>query len=175
VTDFSLTPQKIIDLLGLRPLTVEGGFYRRTYYAPEALPAGSLPSRYPAADRPFASAIYFLLTSDRDSFSALHRLPTDEIYHFYLGDPVEMLQLLDDGSSRHIHLGQDILNGQQVQFIAKKGIWQGSYLLPGGAFALLGTTMAPAFEDSDFEVASRMDLLQTFPHEQALITRLTRG
>ena len=174
MTHSTLTPQTIIERLGLEPLEFEGGFFRRSYYAPESLKAGSLPNRYPAASRPFASAIYYLLTCEPDSFSALHRLPTDEIYHFYLGDPVELLQLLDDGSSRRTLLGQDILGGQQVQYVAEKGTWQGSRLLPGGVFALLGTTMSPAFESSDFEEGRRQTLLQAYPHEAGVITRLTR-
>jgi uncharacterized protein len=174
VTDEKLTPQIIINRLGLEPLAFEGGYFRRSYEAIERLPAGSLPARYTGDERSFASAIYYLLTSDRDSFSALHRLPSDEIYHFYLGDAVELLQLFEDGSSRRTRLGQDILGGEQVQYVAAAGTWQGSYLLEGGAFALLGTTMAPAFENSDFEEGQRATLLQSYAHERDLIMRLTR-
>ena len=174
MTPSHLSPQKIIDLLGLEPLSFEGGYFRRTYYAPEKLPAGVLPSRYSPMERRFASAIYYLLTSDPDSFSALHRLPGDEIYHFYLGDPVELLQLLGDGSSRRVILGQDLLGGQMVQYVAQGNIWQGSHLLPGGSFALLGTSMSPAFENSDFEEGSRAALAQSYPQEQILIRQLTR-
>src|SRR5207245_2095434 len=107
------------------------------------LPAASLPARY-GTDRWAGTAIYYLLTPD--TFSALHRLPTDEVYHFYLGDPVEMLQLWPDGSGRVGTLGQDVRAGQLLQVIVPRGVWQGSRLRPGGAFALLGTTMAPGFD-----------------------------
>jgi uncharacterized protein len=169
-----LTPQNIIDLLDLQPLAFEGGYFRRTYYASERLPAGTLLPRYLPGERRFASAIYYLLTNDAGSFSSLHRLPTDEIYHFYLGDPVELLQLFEDGSSQHVILGQNLLAGQRVQYTAPRDVWQGSHLLPGGSFALLGTTMSPAFEDSDFEEGSCATLVQMVPHEAGLIKQLTR-
>jgi len=174
MTTPKLSPQKLINLLSLKPLEIEGGFFRRTYYAGERFSPGTLPARYPPGEHRFASAIYYLLTNDPDCFSSMHRLPTDEIYHFYLGDPVEMLQLFEDGHSRRVVLGQDLLAGQMVQYTAAKNAWQGSYLLPGGSFALLGTTMSPAFESGDFEEGLRSNLTRLYPQEQPMITRLTR-
>jgi len=164
----------IIDLLGLQPLPIEGGYFRRSYYAPETLPSGKLPPRYPAGERHFASVIYYLLSGDAGSFSSLHRLPTDETYHFYLGDAVELLQLFEDGSSSRVTLGQDLVGGQRVQYTAPRGVWQGSHLLAGGTSALLGTTMAPDFEDSDFEEGSCAALVSQYPLEENLIKQLTR-
>ena len=169
-----LTPQQLIELLKLAPLPVEGGLFRQTYCAEENIPHSALPARYPA-DKPFATAIYYLLTSDPDSFSALHRLPTDEVYHFYLGDPVEMLLLFPDGGGRRVVLGQDIAGGQQVQFVAPRGAWQGSRLVPGGQFALLGTTMAPGFDPTDYEGGQRDDLLARYSGHAELIRALTRA
>jgi uncharacterized protein len=170
----SLDPQKIIEYLNLKPLQFEGGFFRRTYTAPNSFPSGFLPAPFPAAPRPFSSAIYFFLTDEPDCFSTMHRLPNDEIYHFYLGDPVELLLLLDDGSSHHVTLGSDILAGQQVQFVVPQGVWQGSRLLPGGRFALLGNTLSPAFENSDFIEGDYVSLVRQYPHEETLIKSLTR-
>ncbi len=133
---------ELIEALKLTPLPVEGGHYRQTFVADERLPAGPLPERYRHA-KPLSTAIYYLLTDEPDSFSALHRLPTDEIYHFYLGDPVELLQLYPDGTSERVVLGRDVLNGERVQHVAPRGAWQGSRLIAGGSFALMGTTMAP--------------------------------
>jgi predicted cupin superfamily sugar epimerase len=99
-----LTPEKLIEHLGLERLPVEGGYFRQTYCAEEAIPRHALPDRYPT-DKPFSTAIYYLLTSDPDSFSALHKLPTEEVYHFYLGDPVELLLLYPDGGSERVILG----------------------------------------------------------------------
>src|SRR3990172_3020643 len=118
-----LTAKKLIEHLGLESLPVEGGRFRQTYCAAEKIPRSALPRRY-RSDKVFGTAIYYLLTSEADSFSALHQLPTDEVYHFYLGDPVEMLLLDPDGASRRVVLGQDILRGQQVQFVVPRGVWQ---------------------------------------------------
>ena len=170
-----LTVEQIIQALGLQPLPVEGGLYRQTYISDERIPAGALPERYEPAEKPFGTAIYYLLAGHPNSFSSLHRLPTDEVYHFYLGDPVEMTLLLADGSSRQVVLGQDLLAGQQVQFVAPRGAWQGSRLLPGGQYALLGTTMAPGFTPSDFENGEREALLAQYSRERERILALTRS
>lgn len=165
---------EIIKLLNLRPLTNEGGLFVQTYVSKEWIPTHCLPERYKGCTKPFGTAIFYLLTNDLDSFSALHRLPTDEIYHFYLGDPVEMLLLYADGSTRRVVLGQDILAGQFVQWVVPRGVWQGSYLLPGGEYALLGTTMAPGFTPDDYEPGKRDFLLIQYPQVGDLIRRLTR-
>jgi hypothetical protein len=169
-----VTAQELIEHLKLEPLPIEGGFFRQTYCSEETIAQAALPARY-RGDKPFATAIYYLLTSDADSFSALHRLPTDEVYHFYLGDPVEMLLLFTDGTGRRVVLGQDILNGEQVQFVAPREEWQGSRLVPGGQFALLGTTMAPGFDPTDYEGGRREELLARYPAHADLIRALTRG
>ena len=169
----TLTADQIIKLLGLQPLPEEGGLFRQTYRSAEQIPAAALPPRY-AAPRRFATAIYYLLTDEPDSFSALHRLKTDEVYHFYLGDPVEMLLLHPDGNSERIVLGQDLAAGQQVQFVAPAGAWQGSRLVRGGRYALLGTTMAPGYEQQDFELGSQKELLSGYPEQAELIRALIR-
>ena len=168
-----LTADQIIKLLGLEPLPEEGGLFRQTYRSAEQIPAAALPPRY-AAPRRFATAIYYLLTDDPGSFSALHRLKTDEVYHFYLGDPVEMLLLHPDGNSERIVLGQDLAAGQQVQFVAPAGAWQGSRPVRGGRYALLGTTMAPGYEQQDFELGGQKELLRGYPEQAELIRGLTR-
>jgi len=168
-----LTADRIIQLLGLEPLPEEGGLFRQTYRSGEQIPAAALPSRY-GGPRRFATAIYYLLTDAPDSFSALHRLKTDEVYHFYLGDPVEMLLLHPDGGSERPILGQDLAAGQQVQLVVPAGSWQGSRLMPGGRCALMGTTMAPGYEQDDFELGERERLLSGYPEQAELIRGLTR-
>lgn len=167
--------EEIIRALDLRPLPAEGGLYRQTYVSSERLPAGALPERYGSEEKPFGTAILYLLTAEKDSFSALHRLPSDEVFHFYLGDPVEMTLLFPDGSSWQVILGSDVLRGQRVQFVVPRGVWQGSRLLPGGRFALLGTTMAPGFTPADFEPGDRQELASLYPNDRDRITALTRG
>jgi len=166
-----LTADKIKFLLNLTPHPEEGGYFVETYRSPHHIPKDVLPEGY-EGERLLATAIYYLLTPD--TFSAMHRLPADEIFHFYLGDPVEMLQLLPDGSGRVITLGGDILNGMYPQVTVKKGVWQGSRLLPGGSFALLGTTMSPGFERVDYESGKRDVLIKSYPRFRDLICALTR-
>src|SRR5262249_43063234 len=102
-----------------------------------------------------------------------HRLPTDEIFHFYLGSPVEMLQLYEDGRGRVVTLGSNLLAGQSPQLVVPAGVWQGSCLAPGGAFALLGTTMAPGFDFADFEPGDRSLLNAQYPEFADFIRRLS--
>jgi predicted cupin superfamily sugar epimerase len=156
---------------GLEPLPQEGGFYAESYRSAERLPAGYQGGRY-AGERCLATAIYFLLT--RDSFSALHRLASDEIWHFYLGDPVEMLQLDPGGAGRTVTLGADFDRGMRPQVVVPQGAWQGARLSPGGNFALLGATVSPGFEFADFELGRRESLLAGYPKYSTLIQELTR-
>lgn len=165
-----MTAAEIIACLGLRPLPIEGGYYRETYRAEESLDASALPPRYPGA-RALSTGIYYLLTPD--TFSALHRLRSDEIYHFYLGDPVELLLLFPDGRGERRRLGSDLRIGERPQLVVPAGAWQGSRLAPGGSVALLGTTVAPGFELADFEAGSRSPLLAAYPDFRSEIEALT--
>jgi predicted cupin superfamily sugar epimerase len=167
------TAAQLIQYLRLEPLTFEGGHFRQTYVAEESVAAQALPARY-GTPRTFGTAIYYLLTSAPDSFSALHCLKTDEIYHFYLGDPVEMLLLYPERRGERIVLGPDILGGQRAQFVVPRGVWQGSRLIHGGSFALMGTTMAPGFDFADWAEGGRDELLRQYPEHAELIRMLTR-
>lgn len=161
---------ELIHHFRLEPLPIEGGYFRQTWSSGDLV---SIPGY--DSPRPAGTAIYYLLTSDPDSFSALHRLASDEIYHFYLGDPVEMLLLAEGDPGRRIILGPDLLGGQHVQYVVPRSVWQGSRLIPGGRFALLGTTMAPGFDARDFTLGSRQELVRQFPDHATLIRELTRG
>lgn len=162
---------QIISLLSLKPHPEEGGYFIETYRSHETIPTDALPGCYNGI-RAFSTAIYYLLTPD--SFSALHRLQTDEIFHFYLGDSVEMLQLWPDGNGKVITLGIDLLKGMRPQVVVPKGVWQGARLVPGGGLALLGTTVSPGFEFVDYEAGQRDLLIKTYPHYQDLIFSLTK-
>lgn len=166
-----LNADTVIRMLELVPLPGEGGFFKETYRSRVRLSAATLPGGY-RDERAASTAIYYLLT--RDSFSAMHRLRGDEVYHFYLGDPVEMLQLRGDGTGEVVIIGRDIANGMAPQVVVPAGVWQGSRLLEGGAFALLGTTMAPGFDGRDFELGDRAALVRAFPGLGAMIAALTR-
>jgi len=166
-----LTAEQIKSLLNLKQHPMEGGYFVETYRSDLQITKDSLPAHY-QGPRALATAIYYLLTPD--SFSALHRLQTDEIFHHYIGDPVNMLQLWPDGSGRVIMLGHDILNGMRPQVIVPKGVWQGAKLSPGGKFALLGTTMSPGFDYTDYETGSKDILVESYPKFRDLIIALTK-
>ncbi|MBW8780794.1 MAG: cupin domain-containing protein [Verrucomicrobia bacterium] len=154
---------EIIAALQLAPLPNEGGFFRQTYVSAATLPGG----------RPAGTAIYFLLTPE--DFSALHRLHTEEIWHFYAGDTVEHL-ILDPttGEGRQTLLGADCLRGLTPQLAVPGGTWQGARLVAGGAWALLGCTMSPGWEEREFALGGRDALVARFPAWAADIETLTR-
>lgn len=163
-----LTPDDFIQRLHLQPHPKEGGYFRETYRAADTL--HGLPERY-SGPRSASTAIYYLLTPT--TYSAFHRLRTDEIFHFYLGDPVRMVQLLPNGSTMSVVLGQELMAEQQLQVVVPRGVWQGSLLEPGGKFALLGCTVAPGFEYADYESGERAALLAQYPAAAEWIRRLT--
>ncbi len=169
-----LTADEIISLLKLEPLIGEGGFFRRTYCSKQELSLNTLAtwsSEY-KEKKALSTAIYYFLTPE--TFSAMHKLPTDEIFHFYLGDPVEMLQLYEDGSGQVIIIGNDLAKGMQPQVLAPADCWQGLRLVDGGKYSLLGTTMSPGFDYSDYVEGKRQNLIVNYPKYNELITLLTR-
>ena len=167
----SMTAEAVKKLLGLTPHPREGGSFIRTYESSEILPASAFePGRY-TGSRNIATAIYYLI--EPDSFSRLHRLGSDEIFHFYAGDPVEMLQLQSHGSATIIRIGNDLAKGERPQVTVPRGVWQGARLAPGGAWALLGCTVSPGFKYADYETGSRAELSAQWPLYAARIADLT--
>ena len=166
-----MTADEIVSKLGLEPLPREGGYFAETYRSCRLIPENVLPDGY-SGDRPLATAIYYLLTPD--TFSAFHRLKSDEIYHFYLGDPVQMVLLYQDGSTNTLTIGPSILQNMELQVFVSAGVWQGSRVIPGGSYALLGTTMAPGFDPADYEQGRREELIRRYPNARDLIISLTR-
>ncbi len=151
----------------------EGGWYVETYRARETVAAAALPSRFSGA-RAFSTAIYFLLEAGQ--VSALHRIRSDELWHFHAGDPLTV-HLLDPatGAARELTLGPDPEAGQAFQAVVPAGVWFGAQVNAGGDYALVGCTVAPGFDFADFELARREALLARFPERGALITALTRA
>src|SRR5690606_7079052 len=122
----------------------------------------AIPESYRGASRCFGSAIYYLLTPD--TRSRIHRLPTDEIYHFYSGAPVTLYTFGKEGEIGTSLLGMDLKNGYHPQIIVPAHTWQASRITGKGNYALMGTTMAPAFDEADFERPDDLDaFLRLFP------------
>jgi len=151
-----------IDRLDLQPHP-EGGYFRETYRADRRVDVDGL-------DRSASTAIYFLL--ERGEFSALHRIKSDEVWHFYDGSPLLISAILTDGtpSTWRLGLGDDAV----PQCVVPAGAWFGAELVDGGDFALVGCTVAPGFEFEDFEMGDRQDLLVSHPEHPDIIHRLTR-
>ncbi|HZD31690.1 MAG TPA: cupin domain-containing protein [Candidatus Angelobacter sp.] len=166
-----MTAEDVIQLLHLTPLELEGGFFRETYRSRWMISSEYLPPAI-GGQRSIATAIYYMVTPE--SFSTLHRLPGTEIFHFYLGDPVVMLQLHPEGKVETVTLGHDIAADHQLQVVVRGGIWQGCRLAQGGQWALLGTTMSPGFDYADYETGARKELAALYPQMAELIRQYTR-
>ena len=152
----------VIDLLQLEPLPHEGGYFRRSYTAPNT---------EVDARQPLSTAIYALFTEQ--DFSAMHRLQGDELYHFYFGDPLEMLLLSPEGDGEIFMLGQDFQAGMRPQKLVPGNYWQGSRVLPKGryGFSLIGTSMTPGFHWQDFELGNGQSLMEAYPDFQQAIKK----
>lgn len=160
-----LSADDLIRTLNLQPHPKEGGFFRETYRSVES-------SEFPgySSARSHGTAIYYLLKPG--TYSALHLLHSDEVFHFYLGGPVRMLQLLPDGTGREIVLGSRLDKGEQLQVVVPRGVWQGTCLEPGSDFALLGCTVAPGFDYADYVHGARDELVNQYPQHRDMIERL---
>ena len=118
-------------------------------------------------------AIYYLL--EPGTFSEMHVLPSDEVFHFYLGDSVEMLQLLPSGESRVVRMGQNLSTQEHVQVLVPGGVWQGTHLIGDGKCALLGCTVTPGFDYADYRSGSFAELSALWPEQVERIRILTRS
>ncbi len=147
----------------------EGGFFAETYRS-------EIRCENPAPDiqgiRNFATGIYFLM--EKENFSAFHRIKSDEMWHFYSGDPLEILYFDEKAELHSILLGNSPENGEVFQAVVPAGLWFASRPLKGGEFSLVGCTVSPGFDFQDFEMASRAQLVSEFPNHQKTIEELTR-
>ena len=153
----------LIEYFNLQALPVEGTLFTSTYRSTAETEAG----------KPVGTAMIGLYCDEPRSVSLFHRLTADEIWHFYAGDPLRLVLLFPDGSSRDVILGGDPLKGQQVQFVIPAGVWQAGHLLAGGRYALYGCTVAPGFTGDCFEGGVRAELLEKYPERAADISALT--
>ncbi len=160
-----MTKDELIDKFNLE-LHPEGGYYKETYRA-------HLKSNYAGFNGPrnVSTGIYYMLT--KGSKSNLHRIKSDEMWHFYLGEPMTIVEFYDDGRYQEIVLGQDVLKGQLVQHTVPAGCWFGAFPNPNTEFSFVGCTVAPGFDFQDFEFANQQELLEKFPEQADIIKRLT--
>lgn len=159
------TVEQLVELWGLRKMPQEDVLFTPTY---ESAATG-------ADGKPLCNAMVAVFTAEPGSFSDMHRLPTDELWHFYLGDPIELLLLRPDGTDELVVLGTDVLGGHRVQAVVPAGTWMGARLRPGGEYGVYGNTMAPGFVPSDFEPGDLGELTGGWPRHAELITALIRN
>jgi len=166
----ALSAAELVSMLGLKPHP-EGGYFAETFRSATqlTLPDGRV--------RSAGTAIYFLLTTD--TFSALHRVASDEVWHFYEGAPLEITTITAEGTLKTITLGGDLESNQVSQHVVPAGIWQGARPIDEGAsnnedYSLVGCTVAPGFDFADFEMPTRAEFLLLFPEHAAAILKLTR-
>jgi predicted cupin superfamily sugar epimerase len=156
-----INPAKLIELLDLEPHP-EGGYFRESYRS-----EGSIAE----LGRSYSTAIYYLL--EGKACSKLHRIASDEMWHFYLGDPLVVAEIDDRGAVRETVLGTDLKAGQSIQHMVPAKRWFGAYLPEGSEYALVGCTVAPGFDFADFEMGGREELLSQYPQAKSVIERLT--
>lgn len=161
--------QDWIEKLGLQPHP-EGGYYRETYRAEQRLMGCCLD--FHEGPRVMSTAIYFLLPGDQ--FSTLHRLRSDEMWHFYAGNPLTLHLIDREGNLSQIRLGRNFQNGEVFQAVVKAGCWFGATVDEPEGYALVGCTVSPGFEFEDFELGERNKLLEQYPQHREIIERLTR-
>lgn len=161
-----ISPQKIIEQLHLQPHP-EGGYYKETYRA--SLQVG--PDNFTGM-RNISTGIYFLLM--KGNFSAFHRIKSDEMWHFYKGNPLNVYVIYSDGRLEIIKLGMELDKGERPQAVVPAGCWFASKVAGAGKFSLVGCTVSPGFDFQDFEMAERKKLTEEFPQHQRIIHDLTR-
>jgi len=150
---------------------VEGGWYSEVYKSALTISSSHLPNQF-KGDRSCCTHIYFML--EKGEFSAFHRIQSDELWHFYNGDPLVVYEIKTDGTLIKHYLGTDLENGQSLFCVVKAGNWFASEVLENSNYSLVGCTVSPGFDFEDFELAKKDILSEKFPSHKSLIHRLTR-
>jgi uncharacterized protein len=169
-----LTAKQVIGWLKLQSNSAEGGYFISTYESTLKFPRANMGSEE-EQERSLCSAIYYFL--DPSTCSVMHKVTSDMIYHFYAGDPVEMLLLYPESYANRYEIcifSNDIAAGGQPMKIIPGGTWLGSRLTPGGSYSLMGVSMAPGFDPKDYTIGQRDDLVEKYPQQASLIMELTR-
>src|SRR4051812_30169337 len=149
---------------------IEGGAFREIYRSPVLAPLSALPNSF-TGDRSFCTSIYFLL--QQQQFSAFHKIKSDEVWHFYYGDVLIVYEIDQQGQVIEHRLGCDPENNESFQCVIAAGNWFAARLAPGGEYALVGCTVSPGFDFTDFDLAKQEELLSAYPDHSELIKELT--
>ncbi|TDO99827.1 cupin domain-containing protein [Marinomonas balearica] len=144
-------------------LPVEGTLFKSTWRA----------SQQTADDKPSGTAMIGLYANEPESVSCFHKLDYDEVWHVYGGDPFTLYLLYPDGQTEEIIMGQNVAQGQYVQYVVPAGVWQAGCLNQGGRYALFGCTMAPGFTGSCFEAGQAANLIELYPSKAEIIQKLS--
>jgi predicted cupin superfamily sugar epimerase len=150
--------EELIRILGMTPHP-EGGFYASTYVSDGKISGGS--SLGFSGDRNFSTAIYYLLRNGEKSY--LHRLRQDEIWHYYRGDPLEIVSITPDGKLFNAAVGANVETGEKPQYVVRGGIWFAAVSRGCAGYSLVGCTVSPGFSDDDFELAEASEMRKLFP------------
>ncbi len=165
-----MTVETLVKELNLLPHP-EGGYYKETYRSEGTIKQTCLTSDF-SGDRNIATGIYFLI--EKGNFSALHKIKSDETWHFYYGDALEVIEINEQGNLTITQIGSNLQKGETFQYTVKANTWFGSRVSANGSFSLVGCTVYPGFDFNDFELAQQQDLIQLFPQHRQLILELTR-
>ena len=138
--------QELIQTHGLIPHP-EGGFFKETYRSE------------------FSTGIFYLLPKGQKS--SFHRIKSDEMWHFYGGDSLTVVEITPEGMLKETRLDKN-----NVQYVVPAGVWFGAYLENDSDYAFVGCTVAPAFHYEDFELAQKDEFLATYPQHARMIHQL---
>jgi len=155
----NIPAHEIISCLGLTPHP-EGGYFKETYRSSGVISG---------LQRNYSTAIYFLL--GKGDKSHLHRIKQDEIWHFYLGGRLRLCMISPEGEHREVILGQQILDGEYLQYVVPAGWWFGAEPAEGVEWSLVSCTVAPGFDFADFEMGKSENLIEQFPHLKDFIRK----
>ncbi len=149
----------------------EGGWFKEVYRSAETVKPEHLPARF-KGERHHSTSIYFLLTGD--TYSAFHRIKSDELWHYYVGSAVTIYMIDEEGNYSEITLGSELDMGEVLQCVIPHGVWFGAKVNDPDSFSLVGCTVSPGFHFDDFELADRAELINRFPEHKIIIEKLTR-
>jgi predicted cupin superfamily sugar epimerase len=145
----------------------EGGYYKETYRSNVTTYFDELQGK-----RNNSTGIYFLI--EKNNFSAFHKIKSDEMWHFYCGDTLEVIELHQNGELIKTRIGNNLKEGETFQYTVKSNTWFASRVFQNGQFSFVGCTVCPGFDFADFELADQKLLMEQFPQHAMIIKELTR-